>query len=409
MVAVLTRDFHSNKMEIMDKTKKPFDFTRFKQRHIALKILYFGWDYDGLAEQESSNNTVEHHLFQALFKTCLVESRDKCKYNRCGRTDKGVSSHGQVVNLCVRSNLVDESEPQNLGLFTPDNYSGPSQIEAKSKELNYTNILNHVLPDHIKVIAWAPVKREFSSRFDCQSRSYSYIFPIGDLSIDLMKTASSYLVGRHDFRNLCSFDLKNGVTNHTRVIESVDIQPIRSISENEPNLDSQYTFREIIIVGQAFLYHQIRCIMTILFLVGARRESPEVVRDLLDLDKCSSRPNYNRSSSLPLCLFDCSYKPGDIPLGWVHDVTSLSNVIKQLKSLWLTYKTKTMLIERSLTNLEKVASSDGLSDHSRWRDFGLEHDTMSDSKYVPILKRPRDVSLEAKLEQLSKKRKKHPE
>lgn len=401
---------HANKLnqEDMATTKKRFDFTRYKQRHIALKILYFGWDYDGLAEQESSKNTVEHYLFEALIKTCLVESRNKCNYNRCGRTDKGVSSRGQVVNLCVRSNLTDESDPRNIGLFTPDGYNGTGQVNNNVAELEYTNMLNNVLPDHIKAIAWAPVRKEFSSRFDCKSRSYSYIFPVGDLCIESMRTAASYLVGSHDFRNLCSFDLKNGVTNHTRVIESVDIHPIKSISENESNLDNPYSFREIVIVGQAFLYHQIRCIMTILFLVGTRRESSEVVRDLLDLNKCSSKPNFNRSSSLPLCLFDCSYRPNDIPLGWRYDVRSLSNVIKQLKSLWLVYKTKVMLIEKSLAELEGVADKMDIPRQNCWKDFKLEHDTMSDTKYIPILKRPRDDTLESKLELLAKKRKDPP-
>lgn len=391
----------------MSKSKKPFDFTRFKQRYIALKILYFGWDYDGLADQDSSENTIEHYLFQSLIKTCLIESRQKCKYNRCGRTDKGVSSHGQVINLCVRSNLIDESDPKNLGLFTPDGYTGPSCDDTGKKvdELNFTNMLNNVLPDHIQTIAWAPVRKDFSSRFDCQSRSYCYLFPVGDLCLESMRIASSYLIGQHDFRNMCSFDLKNGVTTHTRVIESVDIRPIASISESESSTDNPYSFYEIIIVGQAFLYHQIRCIMTILFLVASKREKPELVRDLLDPKRCSSKPNYNRASSLPLGLFDCKYKPEDLPLGWQYDIRSVQNVIRRLRGLWLQYKTKTMLIERSLSDLEETATHNGFPVKHNWKDFGLECDTMSDSKYISIMKRPRDETLESKLEKFSKKKK----
>lgn len=193
----------------MSKVGKQFDFTRVKQRHIALKILYFGWDYDGLASQAENENTVEHHLFKALIRTCLIEGRDKCNYNRCGRTDKGVSSFGQVVDLDVRSNLFDELDPRNIGLFTPEPFSSASNDAAAKPtiELDYVGILNRVLPDHIKVIAWAPVRRDFSSRFSCSSRSYSYIFPRGDLSIESMEVALKYLIGEHDFKNSCSFDL----------------------------------------------------------------------------------------------------------------------------------------------------------------------------------------------------------
>lgn len=73
-----------------------FIFYRFRTRHIFLKYLYFGWDYQGLAVQEESNNTIEECLFQALTKTFLIQDRRSCNFNRCGRTDKGVSGSCQV-------------------------------------------------------------------------------------------------------------------------------------------------------------------------------------------------------------------------------------------------------------------------------------------------------------------------
>ena len=41
-----------------------------------------------------------------------------------------------------------------------------------------------------------------------------------------------------------------------------------------------------LIEGNAFLWHQIRCIMGVLFLIGQRKESPEVISDLLDVEVC---------------------------------------------------------------------------------------------------------------------------
>lgn len=71
-------------------------FYRCKKRHVAFKLLYLGWDYQGFATQEVTEKTIEHELFRALIKCCLVESRQTSNYHRCGRTDKGVSSFSQV-------------------------------------------------------------------------------------------------------------------------------------------------------------------------------------------------------------------------------------------------------------------------------------------------------------------------
>lgn len=389
-----------------ERQKREFDFKRYKRRYVALKILYFGWDCDGLAAQLDNSNTIEYHLFNALIKTRLVESRDKCNYNRCGRTDKGVSSSGQVVNLTLRSNLLDETKPENHGLFTPEEYIGGLERNSitEPQEIQYVHILNRVLPKHIRVLAWAPVSKDFSSRFSCTSRSYSYIFPAGDLCIQSMREGLAYIVGKHDFRNLCSFDLKHGVINHKRTILSSSIECLYDYEEGRQD----YRFYEAIITGEAFLYHQIRCIMTVLFLVGTRKEKPEVFRDLLDINKCPARPNYNRASPKPLCLFNCTYQPADMPCGWIHDKNCLVNLVRNLKNLWWEYKTKTTMIEEVLFGLEEKLDGEPYKRQktepgSSWKDFGLECDNMSDNRYTPLLDRPKDDSLEVKLESLKNK------
>ena len=94
-------------MKRKTKKQKPFDFTRYHKRHVALKMAYLGWDYHGFASQESTENTIEGHFFAALTKACLIENRADCHYSRCGRTDKGVSAFAQVVSLDLRSNLAE--------------------------------------------------------------------------------------------------------------------------------------------------------------------------------------------------------------------------------------------------------------------------------------------------------------
>jgi len=87
---------------------EPFSFSSHPRRKIALKFCYAGSDYNGLAFQKDYTPlpTVEGVLFDALARTRLIDP-DKgfegCQWDRCGRTDRGVSAAGQVISLWVRS------------------------------------------------------------------------------------------------------------------------------------------------------------------------------------------------------------------------------------------------------------------------------------------------------------------
>lgn len=78
------------------KGKRVFDFAAHPRRHVALRLAYLGWQYQGFAVQENTDNTVEARVFEALLKTKLIQDRQSSNYHRCGRTDKGVSAFSQV-------------------------------------------------------------------------------------------------------------------------------------------------------------------------------------------------------------------------------------------------------------------------------------------------------------------------
>lgn len=101
------------------KTNRPFEYSRYKLRHIFLKFLYLGWNYDGFVVQEDTLKTIEAALFEALLKIKLIRNKETANYHRCGRTDKGVSAFCQVVSLTVRSQM-----KHGEGLIVPDDYSG---------------------------------------------------------------------------------------------------------------------------------------------------------------------------------------------------------------------------------------------------------------------------------------------
>lgn len=90
------------------------------------------------------------------------------------------------------------------------------------------------------------------------------------------------------------------------------------------------------------------------------------------------------------------------------------NLKRQIRSLWFRYKAKTLMIERVLIDLDMKCLPDDIESGSTvnesknievpWKDFELSCDNMSDARYIPLLKRPRDDSLEDKLKKHSEKK-----
>ena len=215
------------------KKQRGFDMSRCRQRHVALKIAYYGQSYHGFASQDDIDNTIEGHLFRALQQTCLIVDRDSCNYSRCGRTDKGVSALGQVVALHLRTKLTDDAHPALLSAEAvaaaaapkapapdddapstgrPEPPALPAEAWATSQpeaELDYIKMLNGVLPHDIRVLGWAhlPPAAQFSARFSCRRRVYHYYFARGALDTEAMAQAAAAFVGEHDFRNFCKMDI----------------------------------------------------------------------------------------------------------------------------------------------------------------------------------------------------------
>ena len=108
-------------------------------------------DYQGLAVQNNIENTIENKIFEALRKICLIDPEGamyKCRFARCGRTDKGVSALGNVCSLFVR--------------------------ELKGDD--YSQRINRVLPSDIRMLGHCIVPASFDARFSCVFREYNYFF-----------------------------------------------------------------------------------------------------------------------------------------------------------------------------------------------------------------------------------------
>ncbi|PNF21236.1 tRNA pseudouridine(38/39) synthase [Cryptotermes secundus] len=364
------------------KKDRKFNFSKCSKRHVMLKLLYLGWEYQGYTTQEDTTNTIEHNLFTALVRCCLVESRQTSNYSRCGRTDKGVSSFCQVVSLDIRSRL------------TPEQLSGGGN--TIEEELDYSKLLNRVLPPDIRVLAWCPAPPDFSARFDCKERTYKYFFPRGNLNIEAMDAAVRYAVGCHDFRNLCKMDVANGVCKYDRRILSAEVKVLAMDPfDNNADTASAYDMCELTLVGQAYLWHQVRCIMGILLLIGQGKEKIEVMKQLLDIESHPMKPQYCLASHVPLNLFHCEFECSD----WVISKEVLIGVIRHLQQEWTMYNVKSTMIRSMLLECQGMLSDGGdIQEQSSCLLQGIQA-----KGYQPLFQRPTCSSLENRIEHFVKK------
>ncbi|CAN1268062.1 tRNA pseudouridine(38/39) synthase [Linum perenne] len=231
------------------------------RRYIALKVMYFGARFYGFSAEAQMDPTVESEIFEALKETrLLVTDKKEAQYSRCGRTDKGVSAVGQVIALFVRSRL----HHVNInGTNSCENFA------EEQNELDYVRVLNRALPKDIRIVGWCPVPTDFHA-------------------------SAGSAVQAEDI-NICF-----GVTHWIFRFEGNQLYAIK-------------------IEGSAFLWHQVRCIVAVLFMIGQGFESPDVVKCvikivgevvdvLLDTGRLPRKPQYAMASEIPLILSRCEFE-----------------------------------------------------------------------------------------------------
>lgn len=485
------------------KAHREMDPSKYHTRFIALKFAYLGQRYNGFEHANKNLTplpTIEEELWKALRMTRLIfptnppvdETQTKgnrvaildwegCQYSKAGRTDRGVSAFGQVIGIRVRSarpkrDAPEPTEGEPAGTTDIQDALAEDNWDDVADELPYINMLNRVLPEDIRVLAWCPHPPEdFDARFSCRERQYRYFFtqpafnptpgPLGFapraqdglepsrregwLDIDAMREAAKYFEGVHDFRNFCKLDTSKQIENFERIIYRSDIElvdpktvPLGFVNrpgfQPLPDSDSQmdtdspetpvsdaakvYVFK---LDGSAFLWHQVRHMVAVLFLVGQGFESPTIVRDLLDTTKNPRKPQYEMASDAPLVLWDCIFPDkdsdnredaldwiyaGDARQGRSHSIKGdgkygLGGVVDSLWSVWRRRKIDEILAG---SLLELAVSQGDQSSVSRWglgdagwekRHRGQKVFVGSDEprlggKYVPVMQKRKMDSVE---------------
>jgi tRNA pseudouridine38/39 synthase len=385
--------------------------------------------------------TIEETLWAALIKGRIIMPTDTealdagkltwegCDYSKCGRTDRGVSAFGQVIGIRVRSN-----KPLN----------GEKDFNPIKDEIRYTQVLNRLLPPDIRVLAWCPSPpSDFNARFSCRERRYRYFFTNpafnptfgssgmalsltdsdtkrreGWLDIKAMQDAAKRYEGLHDFRNLCKIDPSKQITDFRRRIYHSEIREIdptqepgayvagqgfSEFGEKSSLCTSEPKVYQFILHGSAFLWHQVRHMVAILFLVGQGLEKPDIVDRMLDTSTCPSKPWYEMADDAPLVLWDCIFpdlqsdnREDSLDWIWVGDESfsrnkhGLGGLVDGLWTVWRQRKIDEILAGSLLNltvNLGKNQDGD-LARSSQKVYFG-GNSYITQGKYIPIMNRQR--------------------
>ncbi|XP_054612331.1 tRNA pseudouridine synthase A [Dunckerocampus dactyliophorus] len=220
------------------------DEKRYPKKKVVLLMAYCGKGYYGMQRNPGTTQfrTIEDDLVAALVNSgCIPENHGdemkKMSFQRCARTDKGVSAAGQVVSLKVR--LIDH-------------------IVEK---------INNHLPPQIRILGLKRVTQGFNSKNKCDARTYSYMLPTVAFSPKDYDTAkaSAFRLDPETLRrvNLLFARYKGTHNFHNFTSQKAPSDPsarryIMDMSCGEPFVLSDAEFAIIKVQGQSFMMHQIR-------------------------------------------------------------------------------------------------------------------------------------------------------
>lgn len=230
-----------------------------KTRKVALGIQYQGIKYSGWQSQPH-RNTIQDHLEDAISNFLGKDYSEKVRVVVAGRTDASVHALGQVVHF---------------------------ETTIERDEWSWVRGINAFLPKDISV-QWAKrVADCFDARFSAQERAYAYVLvgapqplPLLNgqagylmvpankwLDTEAMQKAANFLIGTHDFSSFRSSECQSKT-------------PIKTIYQLK--IVDKAPFVYFFIRGNAFLHHMVRNIVGSLVRIGAGKENPDWLLEILN-------------------------------------------------------------------------------------------------------------------------------
>lgn len=219
-------------------------------RTYKLTIAYDGTRYQGWQRQSNTDRTIQGILEQTISGQIGYD----VEVNGSGRTDAGVHAKGQTASV---------------------------MLPEKAEENFFTEKINEVLPEDIRILSAKLVKNGFHARKsavgktyeyhidtgekpDVFTRKYAYHFP-NDLDVEKMKEAARLLAGTHEF---AGYTDKRDEKSTKRTIYDIIIR------RQNNGLVIEYT-------GTGFLYHMVRILTGTLLEVGIHQRTPQSVSEAL--------------------------------------------------------------------------------------------------------------------------------
>lgn len=334
----------------------PFDIALYPSRLVALEIFYCGWGYHGFATQgRVCGREIMRSPDVCFAATAPARAKRwrRTSLPRCAprgwwrRTRRGAraSTAAPGAPTKARAPSVESFFFHCTSTLTlPSAAAGVSALRqtvvlrvraeaAGAVALDYVGSLNRQLPRDIRVLAWRPAPAGFSARFSARRRVYKYVFHASrDCDLGAMRDAANRFVGLHDFRNVCKPDVDAVASFVRRVISCmVDPEPealdapadrcasngcdVAACSYSSHCLSSRHQpplgrLFAVNVTGSSFLWHQVRCMVAVLLMVGARLEAPHVVDSLLDVATVGGKPAYDMAPEEPLVLLCAGYDDG---------------------------------------------------------------------------------------------------
>jgi tRNA pseudouridine38-40 synthase len=230
-------------------------------RH-ALALEYDGRPFCGFQSQPSACS-VQDALEQALTDI----AGERVAVVAAGRTDAGVHATSQIVHF---------------------------DTSATRPDTAWTRGVNALLPRSIAVLWSAPVADEFHARFAATARHYRYVLLAraqrpglmagrvgwyhGPLDLDAMRDGAARLVGTHDFSSF-------------RAAECQAKSPVKTLAI--ANVTAYGALVHFDFTANAFLHHMIRNIVGALVWIGAGRQPPAWIDDVLAArDRARAAPTF---------------------------------------------------------------------------------------------------------------------
>ncbi len=226
--------------------------------HNALILEYDGTNYSG-SQLQAKEPTIQAEIEKALLKL----TGEKIRIKAASRTDAGVHALGQVVSF---------------------------KTESRLKLKNFTDGLNHYLPEDIAVKAAYRIDDGFDVRRRAVSREYQYLLinswsrsPLrryytyqvqGELDVAVMNKACEMITGEHDLISFASA-LEPHVKRTIRKVYQASVRRLKEMVIFD-------------IKASSFLPHQVRNTVGALLRIGQGKMTLNEFNSIIEARKAGT-------------------------------------------------------------------------------------------------------------------------